>query len=376
MSELATTNNLPSVRGATVGANAGRSRATSLSRKQKAAIIVRLLVNEGTEVPLSELPEGLQEDLTQQMGAMRYVDRATLADVVSEFADELESIGLHFAGGIAGALSALDGKISPQTAARLRKEAGVRQTGDPWMRIRALPAPRLLDFITSESTEVAAVLLSKLDTAMAADILSQMAGPEARRITYAVSRTANVTPEAVDRIGLSLASQLDRDPVRAFKAAPVARVGAILNSSPAATRDALLSGLEEQDETFAGQVRKAIFTFENIGDRVRPGDVPVIMREVDAETLAAALAAASAGGLEKIVEFLLGNMSKRMAESLRDEMNEVGDQKPKAAEAAMNAVVAVIRRQADAGTITLITDEEEARYQTASAPMDTPGKAP
>ncbi|MDD9738994.1 MAG: FliG C-terminal domain-containing protein [Marinovum algicola] len=360
MSELATTNNLPSVRGATVGANAGRSRATSLSRKQKAAIIVRLLVNEGTEVPLSELPEGLQEDLTQQMGAMRYVDRATLADVVSEFADELESIGLHFAGGIAGALSALDGKISPQTAARLRKEAGVRQTGDPWMRIRALPAPRLLDFITSESTEVAAVLLSKLDTAMAADILSQMAGPEARRITYAVSRTANVTPEAVDRIGLSLASQLDRDPVRAFKAAPVARVGAILNSSPAATRDALLSGLEEQDETFAGQVRKAIFTFENIGDRVRPGDVPVIMREVDAETLAAALAAASAGGLEKIVEFLLGNMSKRMAESLRDEMNEVGDQKPKAAEAAMNAVVAVIRRQADAGTITLITDEEEA----------------
>ena len=74
----------------------------------------------------------------------------------------------------------------------------------------------------------------------------------------------------------------------------------------------------------------------------------------------AALAAASAGGLEKIVEFLLGNMSKRMAESLRDEMNEVGDQKPKAAEAAMNAVVAVIRRQADAGTITLITDEEEA----------------
>ena len=360
MSELATTNNLPSVRGATVGANAGRSRATSLSRKQKAAIIVRLLVNEGTEVPLSELPEGLQEDLTQQMGAMRYVDRATLADVVSEFADELESIGLHFAGGIAGALSALDGQISPQTAARLRKEAGVRQTGDPWMRIRALPAPRLLDFITSESTEVAAVLLSKLDTAMAADILSQMPGPEARRITYAVSRTANVTPEAVDRIGLSLASQLDRDPVRAFKAAPVARVGAILNSSPAATRDALLSGLEEQDETFAGQVRKAIFTFENIGDRVPPGDVPAIMREVDAETLATALAAASAGGLEKIVEFLLGNMSKRMAESLRDEMNEVGDQKPKAAEAAMNAVVAVIRRQADAGTITLITDEEEA----------------
>lgn len=362
MSQLATTTNLPSVPGGAKGvaraAPAGRSRAAQLTRKQKAAIIVRLLVNEGSEVPLAELPEGLQADLTQQMGAMRYVDRATLADVVSEFADELESIGLHFPNGIAGALTALDGRISPQTAARLRKEAGVRQTGDPWMRIRALPVARILEFITSESTEVAAVLLSKLDTAMAAEILSKMPGPEARKITYAVSLTANVTPEAVDRIGLSLASQLDRDPVRAFKAEPVARVGAILNSSPAATRDALLSGLEEDDEAFAGEVRKAIFTFENIGDRVQANDVPAIMREVDVETLARALAAAKAKGLEEIVDFLLGNMSKRMAEGLRDEMNDVGDQKPKEAEAAMSAVVAVIRRQADAGTITLIANED------------------
>ena len=91
-----------------------------------------------------------------------------------------------------------------------------------------------------------------------------------------------------------------------------------------------------------------------------PEPSPEALQDDAARAEAAALAAASAGGLEKIVEFLLGNMSKRMAESLRDEMNEVGDQKPKAAEAAMNAVVAVIRRQADAGTITLITDEEEA----------------
>lgn len=362
MNQLASPANLPSVRGTPEGGSPparGRSRAASLTRKQKAAIIVRLLVNEGSEVPLAELPESLQEDLTQQMGAMRYVDRATLADVVDEFADELESIGLHFAGGIAGALNALDGRISPQTAARLRKEAGVRQTGDPWMRIRALPRDRILEFIRTESTEVAAVLLSKLDTALAAEVLSKLPGPEARRITYAVSLTANVTPEAVDRIGLSLASQLDRDPVRAFKAEPVARVGAILNSSPAATRDALLSGLEEEDEAFAGEVRKAIFTFENIRDRVQPTDVPAIVREVDPEELARALAAAQARGQEEIVDFLLGNMSKRLAESLRDEMGEVGDQKPRQAEAAMSAVVAVIRRQADAGTITLLTEEEE-----------------
>lgn len=361
MNQLATLSDLSSLpKTAGVGSAASRkSSAASLTRKQKAAIIVRLLVNEGAEVTLAELPESLQADLTQQMGSMRYVDRATLADVVNEFADELESIGLHFAGGIAGALSALDGRISPQTAARLRKEAGVRQTGDPWTRIRVLPARRLIDFIRQESTEIAAVLLSKLDTAKAAEVLSKLPGPEARRITYAVSLTANVTPEAVDRIGLSLASQLDRDPVRAFSAEPVERVGAILNNSPAATRDELLDALEQEDETFAGEVRKAIFTFENIADRILPSDIPGIMRELDQAIAARALAAAQEKGFGEVVEFMLGNMSKRMADNLRDEMADVGSLKPKDAEAAMNEVVAVIRKQADNGEIAFVVEDDE-----------------
>jgi flagellar motor switch protein FliG len=79
------------------------SRAGALTRKQKAAIIVRLLANEGADVPLAQLDDNLQAELTQQMGRMRYVDRVTLQDVVTEFATELDSIGLACPGGLAGA---------------------------------------------------------------------------------------------------------------------------------------------------------------------------------------------------------------------------------------------------------------------------------
>ncbi|MEM6890607.1 MAG: flagellar motor switch protein FliG, partial [Pseudomonadota bacterium] len=104
---------LPGLAGATGGPTA------NISRKAKAAIVVRLLLNEGADIPLEELPEELQVELTQQMGAMRLIDRDTLASVVSEFAEELDSVGLSFPGGIAGALDALDGRISKHTAARL-----------------------------------------------------------------------------------------------------------------------------------------------------------------------------------------------------------------------------------------------------------------
>ena len=88
--------------------------AARLTRRQKAAIIVRFLLSEGADVPLTELPEPLQESLTTQMGSMRYVDRSTLAEVVGEFAAELEAMGLTFPNGVAGALSAL------KTSAALR----------------------------------------------------------------------------------------------------------------------------------------------------------------------------------------------------------------------------------------------------------------
>ena len=337
----------------------GQPAAASLSNKAKAAIVVRFLLNEGAEIALEELPETLQAQLTQQMGAMRTVDRDTLAAVISEFSDQLGQVGLSFPKGMAGALDALDGRISPQTAARLRKEAGVRQTGDPWDRIRAQSAEALLPVLQSESVEIAAVMLAKLDVPKAAELLGMLPGPKARQITYAVSLTGAVTPEAVDRIGLSLASQMDDKPKTAFDTGPVERVGEILNFSLATTRDDVLSGLDETDAGFAEQVRRAIFTFGNIPDRITPRDIPKILRDVEQSQIVMALAGADAAGLGETAAFILSNLSGRMGDALREEIQEAGTVKPKTAEAAMSGIVAAIRRLEAQGEIEMILPDGE-----------------
>ena len=326
----------------------------TLDSRAKAAIVVRLLLNEGADLPLEELPDDLQARLTQKMGQMGLVDRNTLIGVVREFADTLDSVGLSFPNGIAGALSALDGKISPHTAARLRKEAGVRQAGDPWKRLRSLPIEELAQMAEAESTEIAAVLLSKLDTAKAAELLGHLPGPLARRITYAVSQTGSVTPDAVDRIGLSLAAQLDEQPIPAFLDEPGARVGAILNQSMATTRDDMLTSLDETDADFAGQVRREIFTFGHIPERINPRDIPAILRGVDAELLVVALAGSTDEGNAAAADFLLANMSQRMADNLREEVSDKGKVKIRDAENAMTAIVVEIRRMVDSGDIQLV----------------------
>lgn len=335
-----------------------RSPAVPVARKvspaEKAAIVVRFLMTEGANVPLDSLPENLQAELTQQMGSLRRIDRATLISVIEEFANELEQTGLTFPFGVANALSELDGKISPNAAAQIRKRTGVRASGDPWEKLRELEPEKLISLIEGESTEIAAVLLSKIDVKKAATMLGQMPGERARRITYAVSLTNSVTPDAVDRIGRALISQIEDEPLRAFETLPVDRVGAILNSTRSATRDALLDGLNDDDQEFASEVRKAIFTFKHIVERVDARDIGAVVKAVDNDTLITALAAATSDVTKPSADFVLANLSSRMADQLREAIQERGEVGDEEGENAMSEVVGAVRDLAQSGEILLI----------------------
>jgi flagellar motor switch protein FliG len=331
-----------------------------LTPRQKAAVIVRYLLTEGSTLPLSTLPEHMQAALAEQMGQMRLIDRATLDEVVAEFLAELETVGLAFPGGIEGALTMMDGHISQSAAQRLRRMSSTSSKIDPWERITQLPADRLLPILTNEAVEVGAVMLSKLPVAKAADLLGKLPGDRARRVAYAVSMTGNVDPETVRRIGAALLAELDNQPPKAFEQGPVERVGAILNISPSLTRDDVLQGLEAEDAAFAAEVRKAIFTFVHIPTRLNPRDTPKITRLVEQPQLVNALAAAvGKPGLEDAAEFILANISQRLAQGLREEMAARGRVKDKDAEEAMNAIIGAIRSLETSGEITLIQPEEE-----------------
>jgi flagellar motor switch protein FliG len=330
-----------------------------LTPRQKAAVIVRYLLTEGTSLPLASLPEHMQAALAEQMGQMRLIDRTTLDEVVAEFLAELESVGLSFPGGIEGALSMMDGHISQSAASRLRRMTSTSSKIDPWERIIALPVDRLMPILQDEAAEVGAVMLSKLPVAKAADILGRLPGDRARRLAYAVSQTGAVDPETVRRIGAALLADLDNQPPRAFDIGPVERVGAILNVSPAVTREDVLQGLEAEDAGFAAEVRRAIFTFVHIPSRLAPRDAPKITRLVDQPVLVSALAAAQGKpGLDEAAEFLLANISQRLAQGLREEMATRGKVKEKEGEEAMAAIITAIRTLEASGEITLAQPEE------------------
>lgn len=327
-----------------------------LTRRQKAAVLVQALLSSGTTLPLNRLPDGLQAGLAEELSRMRPVDKATVESVLTEFAEKINDIGLSFPTGLEAALDTLGSQISDTTAERLRRRAGVQFHGDPWAIVAATENDRLVPVFQSESVEIAAVILSKLKVSKAAEILALLPGDRARRITYAVSRTGGVSPSTVQRIGIALARQLQARPLHAFAEGPVDRVGAILNSAASGTREDVLEGLEHEDRGFAEQVRKAIFTFGNIPDRIDARDVAKIIRVADQNDIVTALAGA-AGPELVAAEFILANMSQRMADNLRAEAEEKGKVAGEEAEAAMLRIVSEIRRLERSGEIFLIAGD-------------------
>ncbi len=322
-----------------------------LSRKAKAAIVVQYLVNEGADVPLSDLPDSLQAQLTQQLGKMRYISRDTLHAVMREFAEELDSVGLSFPYGMQQAMDSLQGKISDGAARSVRQSMGFDVSDDPWVAINEMPIENLKSLLFSESIEVCAVVLSKLEITKAAEFVSSLPGDRARAVSLAVSRTQDITPDTVRRIGQTLMAEAQKERPRAFARDPGARLGDILNITKNDTRSSLLSGIEEMDRDFAEEVRQSIFTFAHIAERLDPMDASKNTRDVEAERLIVALAGAKSDADRQSVDFILSNLSKRMSESIREEMVDLGTPSEEETEQAQMLVVAAIKQMANRGEI-------------------------
>ena len=189
-------------------------------------------------------------------------------------------------------------------------------------------------------------------------MLCEIPGERARRITYAVSLTNSVTPDAVDRIVQALITKVEDEPIRAFESQPIDRIGAILNSSRSVTCDDMLIGLDEEDQEFATKVRKAIFTFKHIANRVDARNFSSLLKSVDNDTLVTALASATHELTKQSADFILANISGRMADQLREAIEERGTVGEEDGKIVMAEVVAGLRDLAQSAEILIIESVE------------------
>jgi flagellar motor switch protein FliG len=327
---------------------------SQLTQVQKAAVIVRLLVMGGADPGIGALPAAQQRRLVREMSALRLVDRETLARTVAEFSAELDGIGLHFPRDVDRVLQMLNGAVSQEVVAALLAETG----GDPallggaaWAEIAERDDDSLNALIAGESDEVCAVLLCKLPPSRAAKLLSALPEDRAAAVSRALAAAEGMTPDATARVGAALGA---RAGAGSGASEAAARVAGILNAATAKARGATLAGIETADPAFAARVRAAVFGWENVPARLDARDVPKVLRGLPDGAAVTAMAAEPEG---PVASYILGAISSRLADQLREAIAEAGPPTADAFEEATGAIVAEIRRLEEEGTLTLRAED-------------------
>ncbi|WP_419827961.1 flagellar motor switch protein FliG [Sphingomonas sp.] len=314
-----------------------------------AAILLMLLAEDEAAQVLGRLDPDEVQQLGTAMFGVADVSEEEVDNVLDQFvgrARERTTIGFGADGQIRTMMErALGAERAENMLARITPPT--RQSALDslkWMDAKTIAA-----LVETEHPQIAALVLAHLEPGVAADVLQLLEEDVQADVVYRVATLGPVSHEALDDLERLLLRQVNK---KSNGSAP-ARGGAseaakIVNSTRTTTEQRVIRQLARLDKNLARMIEDEMFVFDNLM-AVSEKDLGTLMRGVDNEILIVALK----GCEEKLRTKIFGCMSSRAAQSIQDEMNERGPMRLAEVQEAQKAVLAIARKLAEAGTISL-----------------------
>jgi len=213
-----------------------------------------------------------------------------------------------------------------------------------WMDARSIA-----DMIKAEHPQVLAIILSVLETGVAAEVLNFLPADSRAEIMQRVASLEQVQPSAMDELEAIMKKQFSTN--SSSKSSSLGGVKAaanILNLTKTALEAAVMSGLRDIDPDLMQQIQDNMFTFENLVSVDNKG-IAKIMANVEPDMMMKALKGAS----EAVKEKFLGSMSERARGMFRDDMEALPPMRLSDVETSQKLIMRAARKLADAGDLVL-----------------------
>jgi flagellar motor switch protein FliG len=214
-----------------------------------------------------------------------------------------------------------------------------------WMDPRAIGAA-----LRNEHPQVIAVVLSYLESDQAAQVLSLLTEGVRQDVMRRIASLDNVPQSALSELN----DMIEKEVVGRISAAASAKVGGtrkaaeIMNMLESAVGEPIMDAIREDDQALASEIEEQMFVFENLLDADDRG-VQALLREVSTDVLLVALKGAD----EQVREKIFRNMSKRAAQTLRDDLEVMRPVRLSEVETAQKEILTVVKRLADSGDLVL-----------------------
>jgi flagellar motor switch protein FliG len=320
-----------------------------LTGTQKSAILMMLL----GEDEAAEILKNLTPREVQHLGAAMYsvqgIDQETVNAVLDEFLAVIKqqtSLGLGAGNYIRNVLTKALGNDKAQSVlSRITPASSERPIEIlDWMDARAIS-----ELILDEHPQIVALIISYLDYALAADVLTLLPLELQPEVVRRIATLETVQPDAVRELERVMQQKFKANTtLRASQIGGVKAAAKIMNYTKTAMEQRIMKDIRKADKDLMQSIQDNMFVFDNLimsDDR----SLQTLLRSVDTELLTLALKGAD----EALREKLFGCMSTRAASNIKDEMEALGPVRLTDVQEAQKQIIEVARKLSDEGTIVL-----------------------
>lgn len=318
-----------------------------MTGKQKAALLMVSLGPEVSAQVFKHLNEEEIEQLTLAIASVRRVDQAQKDIILEEFNQMCLAQDYISQGGIAYARDILEKALGQEKALGIINRLTATLQVRPFDFARKADPNQILNFIQNEHSQTIALVLSYLEPGQSAQILSELPAEKQSDVARRIALMDSTSPEVINQVEYILEQKLSATVTHDYtQAGGVEAVVQVLNGVDRGTERTILDALEIEDPELAEEIKKRMFVFEDIVS-LDNRSIQRVIRDVQNEDLLLALKVAS----EEVKEALFVNMSKRMSETFKEEMEFLGPVRLRDVEEAQTRIVATIRRLEEAGEV-------------------------
>lgn len=321
----------------------------NLSNIEKAAILLMSLGEDNAAEVLKHMGPKEVQRIGSSMATLQDIGKHQVEGVMNEFMEVIRtqtSLGVGADGYIRKMLNNALGEDKANSLIDRILTGGNTAGLDTlkWMDARSVA-----DIIRFEHPQIQAIVVAYLDPDQAAEALSYFDDRVRLDIIMRIASLESVQPQAMQELNDILERQFSKQTSSASTDLGGTKCAAdIMNFLDTNTESQLMEAIKETDEDLAQTIQDLMFVFDNLAD-VDDRGIQSLLREVSSESLILALKGAD----EMVKEKIFGNMSKRAAELLRDDLEAKGPVKVSEVETAQKEILAIARRMAEAGEIVL-----------------------
>ena len=318
-----------------------------LKGDEKAAALLLALGPDYGKPIFDELDELEVKQLSRAMVRLGPITQEMLDDLMIEFVTAVSSNG-SLSGNTDSTERLLLSFLSQDKVDSIMEEIRGPAGRNMWEKLSNVQADVLAAYLKNEYPQTIAVVLSKIATEHASQVLAVLPEELAMDVVQRMLGLDPVQKDILEKIESTLRTEFMSTLNHSKRRDSHEQMAEIFNSFDRQTEARFITTLEENNRDDAERIKALMFTFEDL-QKLDPSGTQTLLRAVDKDKLAIALKGAS----EPIKELFFGNMSERAAKILKEDMGALGPVRLKDVDEAQMEMVNLAKDLAAKGEIVI-----------------------